>query len=209
MPQLPTAPVTPSRKRLHTRTILLEGYKRDDGLFDIEARLADVKDHDYAMPTGMWRKGEPMHHMQVRLTIDHQFNILAAHADFLAAPYTGCPDIAPDYGKIVGLNLLRGFRRQVSKLFADAAGCAHVTELLSSLPTAAIQALSSERKESNSDGGAKPPHLDRCHELVTTGATVKCYYPRWYRETESGGQVVPEISSGSNLQRARKMHEDP
>jgi hypothetical protein len=44
-------PLSPpvSREELHTRAITLHGYRRDDGLFDIEAHLIDTK--PFALPS--------------------------------------------------------------------------------------------------------------------------------------------------------------
>ncbi len=54
---LPESPV--SRQRLHVRRIVYEGWQREDGLFDIEARLVDTKDHDYTLASGTRRAGMP------------------------------------------------------------------------------------------------------------------------------------------------------
>src|SRR6185295_8172822 len=49
-------PVTEvERELLHTRRIRYEGYKRADGLWDIEAHLTDIKNHDYQLKTGVRR----------------------------------------------------------------------------------------------------------------------------------------------------------
>ena len=190
-----TAPVISSRTRMHTRSIVLEGYKRDDGLWDFEARLTDRKDQDYALASGVRSKGQPVHDMRVSITIDRDFTVVAAAAAFEAMPYPGCAAIAPDYRKIIGLNLMRGFRRQVGDLFANVAGCSHVTELLASLPTVALQTFAGELRDNDPQGGGKPFQLDRCHALETTGETVRRYYPRWYRSSESGSAQHSPTSS--------------
>ena len=58
-------------------------------------------------------------------------------------------------------------------------GCTHITDMLGSLPTAAIQTFAGLQREDTGDG--KPFQLDRCHALETTSETVRKYYPRWYR----------------------------
>lgn len=180
---LPSSTVT--RTRLHMRRIALEGWRRDDGLWDIEARLTDTKDHDYTIASGTRLRGEPVHDMQVRVTIDRDFNIVAAEASSDAVPYPGgCDTIAPAYRQIVGLNLLRGFRRAVAGMFDTVRGCSHITELLLALPTAAIQTFASDMKDTEGlDPNGKPFQLDRCHALDTGSETVQRYYPRWYRGT--------------------------
>jgi len=175
-----------SRQRVHLRSIMLEGWKRADGLWDIEARLTDTKDHDYPLASGVRRRGEPVHDMWVRVTIDRGFNVLDAAVSSDAVPYPGgCDAIASAYGQLVGLNLTRGFRRTVGEMFEGVRGCSHVTELLLSLPTAAIQTFASEVRETD-DSAGKPFQLDRCHALETSSETVRRYYPRWYRSKKTG-----------------------
>src|SRR3546814_16795108 len=56
--------------------------------------------------------------MHLRVTIDDQFTITAAMADYDAAPYNQeCTAIAPDYRALVGMNLLRNFRQAVKDRF--------------------------------------------------------------------------------------------
>lgn len=181
-------PAVASRKRIHTRSIAIEGWKRDDQLWDIEARLTDVKDHDYPLASGVRPQGEPVHDMRVRLTINREFDIVAAVAVSDAVPYPdGCEKIAPDYARLVGLNLARGYRKAVGEMFEGVRGCSHLTELLLGLPAAAIQTFASEMRDTEGhDPLTKPFQLDRCHALDTTSETVRRYYPRWYRGQKTG-----------------------
>lgn len=183
---MPLPPPSAERTRLHLRRISLEGYKRVDGLWDIEARLIDTKDQDYHLSSGLRRAGEAVHEMRVRVTIDGKFNVLAAQTCTDAAPYMGaCDSVPPDYSRIVGLNLFHGFLKAVKELFGATRGCAHLTELLMSLPTAALQTFASEVPD-NLDSEHKPYHVDRCHALVSHSETVRRYYPRWYRSPHHG-----------------------
>jgi hypothetical protein len=173
------------RELTHTRRIRYEGYKRSDGLWDIEAHLNDVKNHDYRLKTGVRRAGQAIHDMWVRITIDRRFNIVAAVASADAVPYpNGCEKIAPDYGRLVGLNLVKGFRKNVHELLGGVRGCTHITEMLGGLPTAAIQTFAGEMPE-ESENGPKPFQLDQCHALETSTETVRKWYPRWYRAEKS------------------------
>ena len=52
-----------------------EGWQRDDGLFDIEGHLIDVKDHDVTLLSGVRPAGEAVHDMWVRVTIDRDYTI--------------------------------------------------------------------------------------------------------------------------------------
>jgi hypothetical protein len=175
-------PVTEVERELrHTRRVRFEGYKRADGLWDLEAHLTDIKSHDNPMKTGVRRAGQPIHEMWLRVTIDRHLTILDAAASSDAVPYPGgCEAIAPAYKRLVGLNLAKNFRKSVRQLFGDVKGCTHLTEMLGGLPTAAIQTFAGEMPEERSDG-RKPFQLDQCHALDTSSETVKKWYPKWYR----------------------------
>jgi hypothetical protein len=175
-------PVTDvERELLHTRRVRYEGYKRADGLWDIEAHLTDIKNHDFQLKTGVRRAGQPVHSMWLRLTIDGDFNIVEASASTDAVPYPGgCENIAPAYRQLIGLNLGQQFRKKSRELLGGVRGCTHLTEMLYGMPTAAIQSFAGEKKE-DTDDGSKPFQLDQCHALETTTRTVKKWYPKWYR----------------------------
>ena len=177
---MPLSPAAP-RKRLHERTARYEGFARDDGLFDIEARLTDVKDHDTTLLSGVRPAGEPVHDMWVRVTIDASLTIQALEARMDAVPYPGgCDKIEAAYGRLVGTNLLQGFRKTLKDTLGGVDGCTHLTELLGYLPTAAVQTFAG-LKNREDEGDQKPFQLDRCHALETTSDVVRRYYPRWYR----------------------------
>jgi hypothetical protein len=173
------------RELRHTRRIRYEGYKRADGLWDIEAHLTDIKNQDYPLKTGVRRAGQPVHSMWLRITIDRSLNIVDALASSDAVPYPGgCEEIAPAYRQLVGLNLSLQFGKKAKELLGGVRGCTHLTEMLAGLPTAAIQSFAGEMKEEQDDG-SKPFQLDQCHALQTSGETVRRWYPKWYRKQTS------------------------
>ncbi|MDT3670818.1 MAG: DUF2889 domain-containing protein [Aromatoleum sp.] len=179
---MPLSPPLRPRRKAHTRQITVEGYRRDDGMLELDACLRDTKDVDYVLASGVRRAGDPVHEMHVRVTLDAAFVIVDVEACSERVPYEGsCDTIAPAYKQLIGLNLLRGFRRTVDEMFADVRGCSHLTELLLSLPTAAVQTEATFRRD-NEDSGEKPFQLDRCHALETSGEAVRNYYPKWYRQ---------------------------
>jgi hypothetical protein len=183
---MPLPPTTVQRTRKHVRSVQLEGFRRDDGCWDIEARLTDVKDHDYPLSSGLRRRGEAVHDMSVRVTIDRRMTIRDAAACTDGMPYVGyCDRITPDYAQLVGLNLFHGFRTAVKQLFRGTRGCSHLSELLMFLPTAALQTFASDVPDSD-DSAHKPYQLDRCHALESHSDAVRRYYPRWYRGQKPG-----------------------
>lgn len=175
-----------SRRHVHTRSITVEAYARDDGLWDIEAKLIDKKSRDFKLATGIRRLGEPVHDLQLTVTIDTQCNVVAAQAQSRSVPYPDhCGAIEPEYSKLVGLNLLNNFRKDAAARLGGIQGCTHLTELASVLPTVAVQAFAGEvfkSHESPEYQDTKPKQLDRCHALRTDGPAVAQFYPRWARK---------------------------
>jgi hypothetical protein len=169
----------------HTRAIHLEAFARDDGLWDIDAHLTDTKTRDTPLASGVREAGSPIHNLWLRLTIDTHMNVVDVEAVSDAVPYPGyCDTIGPDYKKMIGLNLLKGFREGVRQRLSGIQGCTHLTELAQVLPTAAIQAFAGEVIDTRDGAGTdeqshKPFQLDRCHALRTDGEAVAQYYPRW------------------------------
>ena len=201
----------PTRRHVHTRNIRAEVYARDDGLWDVEAELTDTKARDFQLATGMRRAGDPIHHMRLTITIDTRLNVIDAGARMLRVPYGGhCEAIEPDYRQLIGLNLLKNFRRDVRERLGDTDGCTHITELTNALPTAAVQAFAGEvfrtrdASQDDASGGPasgaeqKPWQLDRCHALRSDGPAVAEFYPRWYRPVASEpGTSEPTTSESS------------
>ena len=180
---MPLSPPLTQRYRMHTRSIRYEGFRRDDGAYEIEARIIDVKDIDYTLASGVRRAGDPVHDMNVRVTFDSDFVITDVEACSDWVPYPGgCETIGSAYERMVGLSLMQGFRNALRERLGGIDGCTHITELLGGLPTAAIQMRAGEVRETDGANGNKPFQLDRCHALVTTSETVRRYYPRWHRE---------------------------
>lgn len=173
------APTSP-RQSLHHRDITVRGYKRDDGLFDIEGHLHDTKAVDFNVASGQRSAGESLHSMWLRITIDRTLTIVAAEAVTDAMPYIGyCDQITPEYKKLVGLALRPGFNNRVRELLGGTSGCTHITDLVGIVATTAFQTVAGQGLQA--PGDQQPFPLDRCHALALTAPAVARYYPRWYR----------------------------
>ncbi len=183
---LPTA--ASERQLKHRRNIDVLIYARGDGLWDVDAHVTDVRTHATHMATGLLPAGAPIHDMLLRLVVDERFNIVEAGAQTLAMPYPGeCDNHGDVYARLVGLNLMRGFRQAVKERLGGMQGCTHLTELTQVLPTAVVQAFAGEVIDTRGDGdhSQQPFQIDRCHALRADGRAVKTYYPRWYRQPKS------------------------
>ena len=179
---LPT-PKSPRVPR-HTRAIEAQAFEREDGLWDIDARIRDIKTRSTTLASCTRAPGEPIHDLRLRITIDTSLNIVDAESVSDAMPYPGyCNTISPAYKKLIGLNLMKGFRQAVKERLSGTSGCTHLTELASILPTAAIQAFAGDVLPTRDGAGDNEAHapfqLDRCHALRLDGLAVEKYYPRW------------------------------
>ncbi len=192
---MPLSPPTSRRALKHTRTIEVEAFARDDGLWDLDARITDTKTRDAKLASGVRPAGTPIHDLWLRVTIDTQLTIIDAEAVSDAVPYPGyCNTIGPAYKSLIGLNLLKGFRQQLNERLSGIDGCTHLTELAPVLPTAAVQAFAGDVFKTRDGDDAdeqspKPFQLDRCHALRTDGPAVAKFYPRW--------AVKPDTSESS------------
>ncbi len=181
-----------SRSLRHTRAITVEAYARDDGLWDLDANIRDIKARDIELPSGMRPGGIPVHDLQLRVTINRELDIVDAEAASDAVPYPGyCDTIGPAYKKLVGLSLLKHFRLHLKDRLSGVLGCTHLTELAQVLPTAALQAFADdefETREGARTPGAqeRPFEIDRCHALRADGPAVAKYYPRWVIKAVTG-----------------------
>lgn len=121
-------PLSPpeDRELLHSRDIVLRGYRRSDGLYDIEAQLTDTKSYGSAnRDRGYIEAGEPIHGMWLRLTVDEERTIVACEAASDYTPYAICPTAAPNFARLAGLRIKPGFLKEAAKQVGGTVGCTH------------------------------------------------------------------------------------
>lgn len=141
-----------SRKLLHLRDISLRGYEREDGQIDVEAHMTDTKSYSWRnRDRGQVSAGEPMHDMWLRLTVDRDFNITGCEAAMEATPHEICPGVAPNFARLVGLNVGKGFLKAASAAVGGVAGCTHLRDLLQQIGTVTWQTMFSIRHRAAGD----------------------------------------------------------
>ncbi|MCW8886961.1 MAG: DUF2889 domain-containing protein [Motiliproteus sp.] len=176
------------RKHIHTRQVHCVGYEREDGLWDIEGRMTDVKTYDMKNHDrgGMIPSGEPLHDMSIRLTINLDFEIQEVEAVIDYAPFNLCPSITEVFKKLEGRSIGPGWTRITKNLFSGTQGCTHLMELLGPIATTAFQATHLARTreaESSPQKSSKPVMLNTCHALADDGDVVKRFWPEHYQGT--------------------------
>jgi hypothetical protein len=172
------------RDHLHTRQILCQGYRRGDGLWDIEARLVDTK--SYGFPNidrgGRIEAGEPIHDMSLRVTLDLDLHIHEIAATSDDTPYTVCGHGAGVMERLKGLRIGPGWMREVRRQVGGDQGCTHLIELLAPLATTAYQTLHGEmvKRAREQPLQERPKILDTCHALSSSGPVVLREWPEFY-----------------------------
>ncbi len=182
MPLSPPA----ERERLHTRRYDFGGFRREDGLWDIEGHMTDTKTYAFGnQHRGEVQAGEPLHDMWLRLTIDENFVVQDIEAETDAGPFAVCPAITPNFKRMVGVRIGQGWRQKVREQLGGAEGCTHLTEMLQAMATVAFQTLYPvlKRKAEENPRPGRPPLIDTCHAFKSDGDIVKKAWPDYYTGT--------------------------
>lgn len=150
-----------NRTLQHQRTIIASGYKRDDELWDLEAKLVDIKAVDFPNAYrgkntgGVILAGEPLHGLMLRVVVDINLIIREVEVNMEFTPYMACGNIRNAYQSAIGIKIEAGFLRKINELFKGVKGCAHITELWSTIGTLAYQTLFPEFARMNFNGAAQ------------------------------------------------------
>lgn len=176
------------REPIHVRRVVCRGFRRKDGLWDIEGHITDVKTYDFHnSERGEVKAGTPVHEMWVRITVDDDLLIHDAEASTEHAPYGICPQAAPSMEKIRGIRIGAGWRREINKRIGGTLGCTHLRELLGPMATTAYQTIIPIKAENRgSSTGKRPAIIGTCHAYAPDSPVVKRLWPEHYRD--SGGR---------------------
>lgn len=174
-----------SRKLLHARTVQCYGYQREDGLWDIEGHMTDVK--TYSFPNqdrgGEVKAGEALHEMWIRLTLDSDLRVHDAEACTDGSPFNVCPEIAGRYKQLIGLQIKPGWNLKIKQMFHGVEGCTHLTELLGPVATTAFQTIHPRRrgeKKPMTGDDEQPRLLNSCHAMRSDSVVIKERWPKFY-----------------------------
>ncbi|MES3000897.1 MAG: DUF2889 domain-containing protein [Pseudomonadota bacterium] len=181
MPLSPPAP----RQPWHTRKLTFEGFKRDDGLWDVEGELIDTKPREISTTErGLLPAHTPLHHMRARITFDDDLTVARIEASMESTPFPECPGSLHNLQKLVGVRASNGWRHAIQDAMGRTEGCTHMRELLVNLATVAYQTRSG-RKRVSPDGALQPitaplPHMGQCTGWDFDGEVMKRHYPQFH-----------------------------
>jgi hypothetical protein len=167
---------------VHTRRIECQGFRRKDGLWDIEGTLVDTRtDEMETFGRGRIAPGEHLHEMWLRMTVDSDLRVIRIDAKTVHAPYPDCPNFPQRFGKLVGEHIGPGWTAKVRLLLGGRWGCTHLVELLGPLATTAVQTVYAWRAEALADvsDSVSPPSefINTCHALADGTEVVRRLWP--------------------------------
>ncbi|MGO2354195.1 MAG: DUF2889 domain-containing protein [Marinomonas foliarum] len=131
------------RKLMHRRVIESYGYLREDGFWDIEATMQDIKPYDVnrEFDGEVVPEGSPFHDITVCLTLDDTFLIKEVSVSMDSFPFPNCGGAAPSFEILKGTRIEAGWSRWIKQTFSGKVGCTHVLELLPVVATTAFQTM--------------------------------------------------------------------
>ena len=186
-----------ARELAHTRRIEINGYKRDDGLWDIEAQLLDSRPTACPMPERDRAAGEPIHDILLRLTIDDDRIVRDIEGAMPTGAYQICHLVTPRYRRLIGLRIGRGWNRAVAERLGGAEGCTHMKEMLAQMATTALQVLWSEEEiRSRATGGEDPNReaVGSCHAYRADGFMVRRRFPDLYTGPDAKAEPRSDVA---------------
>jgi hypothetical protein len=178
----------PEKRRLmHRRSVECLGYLRDDGLWEVEARLLDTKpfarrDRHH----GLRQPGEPVHDIRLRLAVDDKLTIHEAGTTMQVTPYPTCIDVEGILQRLVGESIGKGWRALVRRKIGRLETCTHLSELLGPAVTTLFQTMSNGKNPEGRDStdnrrdAVEPPFfIGGCHSWRTDGPVVAEFFPQF------------------------------
>ena len=188
-----------TRQEMHFRRIDMRGYRRSDGLFEVEGRVTDRKTADFTPVSGgrSVPAGEPIHDMGVRLVFDDRFVVHDVQTFTNAAPYPVCPEGGRALQSIKGLRMASGWSREVRSRLGGARSCTHLMELLLPMATAAVQTIGGNRGDRPEpvDATGRPLKIDSCYAFGANREIVARRWPAFY----TGSEITEQRSDDDAL----------
>jgi len=176
------------RRPMHRRSVECNGFLRDDGLWEVEARLVDTKPFIQAADRyrGELKPGDAVHDIRLRLAVDDAMKVHEAEATMAETPYPTCIEVEPVLQRLVGESIGKGWREVVRRKIGRLEGCTHLSELLGPAVTTLFQTMSYGKEPEGRDSlddqrhsGERPFFIGGCHSWRTDGPIVAEKFPQF------------------------------
>lgn len=174
-----------TREELHHRRIDFRGFRRSDGLLEVEAQLTDRKTHDFSPPSGgrQVEAGDTIHDHGLRVVFGEDMVIREVQTAIRAYPYRECPQGGDTLQALVGLRIGPGWNTEMRKRLPSGDTCTHLKEMMVPLASAAFQTAYSVRRSEvrEVDENGKPRKIDSCYAYGAGRELVRQNWPSFHR----------------------------
>jgi len=183
-------PAAVPRRSIHRRTLKMEAFAREDGLYDVESRLIDTKPFPFVrlsspVPTPA---GQFLHDLWIRVTVDADYVVRDIVASSDVTPWLLCKEAPATLRVLVGERIARGWSAKVKERLRGAAGCTHLMEMLIPMATVAIQGIRGLYPEQarRDDANGVPSKIDTCFAYGREREVVMRLWPQHARRPGGG-----------------------
>lgn len=170
-----------TREELHFRCIDFRGFRRSDGLLEVEAQLTDRKTHDFQPFSGGRHvaAGDAIHDHGLRVVFGKDMVIREIATFIRAYPYRECPGGGDTLQAMVGARIGPGWSGEVRKRLPAGDTCTHLKEMLIPLASAAFQTVYSVREGhvDELDAAGRPRKIDSCYAYGASRELVALQWP--------------------------------
>ena len=196
-------PPEPDLEVIHTRTYDVKAYRKDANTMLLRGIVRDQK------PGGTYIADDPepltVHHMVVDLEVSYpSTEIVGVKVVFEDHPHTSCPEIVPDYEKIIGLSISRGFTHKIRELFGGPRGCTHILALLQAMAPVTNQVRFTMMTPLAVDGKPAPTAADQMKQMRSLTPEQRLSAMRFNLNTchvwDEEGEHVQEIREGRSTE---------
>jgi len=114
-----------ARREIHHRLIDMRAYAREDGRYDVEAHLVDLKPFDFVRVSAAdpIPAGQALHDLWVRMTVDGDYVVREIEAASDVTPWALCKQAQDMLSVMVGERLARGWSAVVKERLRGSASC--------------------------------------------------------------------------------------
>jgi hypothetical protein len=181
------------REQIHHRQIDLKFYRRRDGLYEVEGRLIDSKNHPFRrqLAESDLAPGEPLHDIIVRMVIDEGLLVHDVQASMRATPFGICSGAAETLRPLRGLRIGAGWNKRVRELLGGVASCTHIVELLGPMATTAFQGSAPQRLARMNEPGnedERAAKVNSCFAYSEHREVVARLWPQLHKKPVQGNQ---------------------
>ena len=135
-------------EKVHTRSIRVETYSAGGDRVIVEGRLEDTRYQSIYTITSQRREAGKVHCMVARLLLGGTpTKILDAEAQMPTVPMEECRAASASVKALIGMPVVYGFSKAVKDRLGGITGCNHLTSLVLTMGSAAVQGTAAHRGE--------------------------------------------------------------